>query len=382
MPELKIEKLVYGGDGMGFLEGKVCFVEGALPGEKVAVEIFQDKKNFSRGRLVSILEPSPARRAPECPYVASCGGCQYQHLAYEEELRWKENQVRDYFARELKTDPGRVKAIRHAAKPYGYRNSVTLHAARGGVPGFFGRDNESVVPVAECLIADPALAPVFSRSIPQGEKNLSFRLSGAGEILSSADDRLFQVSLLGESFWTHSRSFFQNNLAVTEQLLTQARAWVDEAGPDTFMDLYAGSGLFALMAAPGVKSLVCAEENPYSLQALEKNLEGRPASVVLAEGRVESFLHELWEKEAKGKTFVFLDPPRQGLAPEAADFFAHDFDGEALVYLSCHMGTLLRDLKKFQANPAYELKEVVPFDMFPRTKHIEVAAFFRRRKES
>ncbi len=100
--ELKIEKLVFGGDGLGFVDGKACFVEGALPGEKIHARILNDKANFMKAKLIHILEASPLRIHPPCPYVERCGGCQYQHLPYAEELKWKEQQVRESFGQVFK----------------------------------------------------------------------------------------------------------------------------------------------------------------------------------------------------------------------------------------------------------------------------------------
>ena len=102
--ELKIEKLVFGGDGLGFVDGKACFVERSLPGEKVLARILSDKPNFMKAKLLRVLEASPLRIHPPCPYIERCGGCQYQHLPYLEELKWKELQVRESFTQGKLTD--------------------------------------------------------------------------------------------------------------------------------------------------------------------------------------------------------------------------------------------------------------------------------------
>ncbi len=97
--EIKIEKSAFGGDGIGYEDGKTCFVEGALPGEVVIAKVLQDKKNFIKAKIVKVVEASPFRLSPPCPYYETCGGCQYQHVTYEEELRIKESQVREMMQR-------------------------------------------------------------------------------------------------------------------------------------------------------------------------------------------------------------------------------------------------------------------------------------------
>src|SRR5260221_12069886 len=103
--EILIQKIAYGGEGLGTLQGKICFVGNALPGENVRVQITENKKKFLNAKVVKRLTESPQRVTPPCPYLSDCGGCQYQHMTYEEELRWKEIQVREYFQRNLKIPP-------------------------------------------------------------------------------------------------------------------------------------------------------------------------------------------------------------------------------------------------------------------------------------
>src|SRR5690349_4262572 len=118
--EMTIERLAYGGEGIGRLEGKIFFIEGALPGEKVLARITQDKKKFLRGETVRVINPSPHRVVPPCPYLQECGGCQYQHLEYKEELRWKEIQVREYMERNLKIAPSLISPITPSPSSYHY----------------------------------------------------------------------------------------------------------------------------------------------------------------------------------------------------------------------------------------------------------------------
>ena len=125
--ELIIGKCAFGGDGIALHEGKVYFVEGALPGERILAGVTEEKKNFSRAVILKILEPSSHRVDPPCPYVEHCGGCQYQHVDYREELRLKETQLAEIFRNMPGVSPEKIMPIAASDSDYGYRHSVTLH---------------------------------------------------------------------------------------------------------------------------------------------------------------------------------------------------------------------------------------------------------------
>ena len=371
--EIKIEKLAYGGEGIGYVDGKVCFVEGALPGEKVLAEIVQNKKKFARAKTVQVLTASPHRENPPCPVVEQCGGCQYQHLSYEEELRWKEIQVREYLQRNLKTDPARVKSIVGSPSPYGYRSSVTLHRHKNKT-GFVGRDNETVIDIPNCLLAHSALAPAFQNPalFEPHEKSKTFRLSENGRVISSGEDIFFEIAAGGGKIQTHSKSFFQNNLFITEAVGRKVESWVRDAKPEIFLDLFSGAGTFTLLAAGNAPRILCAEENPYGVAALKKNVETKKLNAEILQGRVEEVFPAWVKAHPLPETFAFLDPPRMGMPSKLAEFLAAQEKITSLVYLSCHLGTLTRDLGIILQSGKFKIAEAIPFDMFPRTKHIEV----------
>lgn len=370
--EIRITKLAYGGEGIGLVDGKICFVENALPGEKVLARVMENKPKFLRAKTLKVLEASPSRIVPPCPHIDSCGGCQYQHLDYAEELRWKETQVREYLSRNLKIDPALIAAIRESASPFGYRNSVTLHYERGRA-GFYGKDNKTLVPVEGCLLAAPGLASVF-REKAAGGNNVSYRLSKDGHLYTSAENSFFEIQTGGETVLTHSKSFFQNNLEVTAAVGKEIKAWAAEKKRETFVDLYAGAGTFTFLAAPKGAELVFAEESPWGLAALEKNIEARRLKASVLKGKVEKTFPQWLENSGPGKKLVAADPPRSGMEPIVAKKLAGDPRVVNLAYLSCHLGSLTRDLGVLLKSGRLRTERIVPFDMFPRTKHIEILA--------
>ncbi|MFA6600991.1 MAG: TRAM domain-containing protein [Candidatus Omnitrophota bacterium] len=389
--EIKIEKLVFGGDGLGFSNGKACFVEGALPGETVLASVLTEKRNYCKAELLKILTMSPHRTDPPCPYTGTCGGCQYQHLTYDEEKKWKELQVRESFLQALRVDPAVFVPLEAADRPYGYRNSITLHKTTRNHRiaqrlAFIGRDNKTAVPVDRCLLADPALANIFLQKyfIGEREKNRTFKLAGDGRIVTSESQQAYGVQVGDQSFVTGSLCFFQNNLDVTALAAAKIRSWVEAAAPLRFIDLYCGVGTFSLLCAKEVPEIACFEENPHGIAALKENIRslgrGEPheAGFLCVHGQVEKTFPPFIRQQPKPGTVIFMDPPRQGIAGSLADLLAKENVCETLVYLACDLAILLRDLKIILSNERYEIKSVAPFDMFPKTKHIEIAVLLKR----
>jgi len=378
---LVIEKTVYGGEGMGYAREKACFVEGALAGEKVRAAVTHTRKNHLKARLLEVLEPSPHRITPACFYNDRCGGCQYQHVAYAEEVRIKEAQVREALTRGAGVEASKIAAITASPKEFGYRNSVRLHrtvVSPGPVPqrlAFIGRDNSTPICVDKCLLVDERLAGVFEtrHRLPVRQDDASFKLDEKGEVISDRNELYFRVRVGGESILTSSEGFFQNNLAVTELIAKRVGEWIARFLPETFVDLYAGVGTFSLLSATSAKTVVCAEESKTSLECLRINLvEKRKGSYKILKGRVETTFAQWWKAEKlSGSSVVFLDPPRQGVAAEFAAFLAGIEGPAALVYLSCDLATLARDLKAIASQGKWHVREVAPFDMFPRTRHVE-----------
>ncbi len=385
--EIKIEKPAFGGDGIGHVEGKACFVEGALPGETVIAKVLQDKKNFIKAKTVKVLESSPFRVEPPCPYYGVCGGCQYQHVSYAEELRIKESQVREMAVR-LGLPGDLVKSIAHSSKDYRYRNSVTLHRSTQKGPqadslGFIGCDNHSVIPIKDCLLVDERLSPLFQAkfNLKKGLDRVGFKLSYQGELVSDAEDRFIRVKIGQAEFLVNSKGFFQNNLAVTALLTEKVKEWVGAMNPDVFYDLFSGVGTFSLLSAGNVKKIVCVEESKASIDGLRMNFseQGKTKAEII-QGRTEKVFPKIFV-QGQGRVMVCLDPPRQGTERELAEFLRACENIDSLVYVSCDLATLSRDLQIILNSGHYEIKEIAPFDMFPRTKHIETAVLLINRPQ-
>ncbi len=385
--QLEIQKSVFGGDGLSRLDSKVFFVENALPGEIVEARITQEKKDWCKAKAVKIVKPSPKRVEPPCPHYGYCGGCQYQHASYLLELAMKEEQVREIFSK-ISEAKNRVSKIIHGKKDYGYRRSATFHVGEEGrgkkYLGYVSKDNVSLVKIQNCDLLNPDLAGMINigarRAAPLPNRDkISFKVSKDGKLFSDEKEAFYPVVLLGKKLLVNSKGFFQNNWEVTELLAKKVADFVSRISPEVFYDLYAGVGTFTFLSAAGVPRIACIEESPYAVSALRMNCQNHSRKdIQVIEERVEKIFETKWSEEGGKKTIVFMDPPRQGISKKLADFLSETCDAKALVYVSCDPMTLARDLQLLLKHGRWRLEEIAPFDMFPRTKHIELAIFLSR----
>lgn len=383
MNTVKIEKIAYGGKGLARIDGKVYFVENALPGEIVEVEITQDKKKFVEARTTKVENPSPSRETPPCPHYGTCGGCQYQHMSYAEETKWKEIQIREMLQKQLKLPDSIFLPLIPSRTPYHYRNHLTLHRVGNGW-GFVDEDNESTIKIESCLLAKQELnewIKLQGREPETGKtrtERITARLGAAKKIVTSVDNVFFNINLGEGRVRTHSRSFFQNNFEITLKIAEQIRKHYENLKPQHFWDLYAGVGTFTVLINPRRSLILCVESHPQGIEALEMNLKNLNLAAEIAPEKVENCIEDILDEPRHGPVLAVLDPPRQGLDPGVTRALSSGKGPDTLVYLSCHMGALGRDLKGL-TEQAYVIESVQAFDMFPRTKHIETLVFLTRR---
>ncbi len=363
----------------------VVMVPFALPGERVRARVFRNHKNFSEADLLEVLTPSPHRIAPVCPLFGRCGGCQYQHLTYAEQLAWKRRQVGEL----LKFMAGLefpVAPVIGSPREYGYRSKITPHLRppREGVPaekmpvGFLRQGTRfDLLDVPQCPIATEAInaalpgvrAAARARAAAgEYKRDATLLLRHAQEGVVTAYDAVIheQVGALKLRFL--ARDFFQNNPfilpAFTEYVRTQAAA----SGARFLVDAYCGSGLFALTAAPAFEAVAGVELSATSIAFARENAAANGiGNATFLAGDASAIFAGL--QFAPRETVVVIDPPRKGCDESfLRQLFA--FGPRAVVYVSCDPATQMRDLKQFTAQ-GYTLTAVQPFDLFPQTRHLE-----------
>jgi 23S rRNA (uracil1939-C5)-methyltransferase len=423
--DVTIEKLVYGGDGLAHHEGQTVFVPYVLPGEIVSISPAESRKKFIRGHLENIVKPAAGRVAAPCPRFGVCGGCHYQHMPYEEQVRYKSEILRETLARIGRVEwTGEIKT--HPSPPLGYRNRAQwavrlLESQKRGAIGYFQQGSSTLVPTDVCPISSPrientltllagafdegvlpptiraieaftdaadeklllnvvlekkhasvaALAEKIRQVVPEAvsvlmhdEEKGPLELFGPGHISYEVAGQYYRVGHL---------SFFQVNRFLLEDLM---RDVVGEAQGELALDLFAGVGLFSIPLAAKFKRVVAVEGNVAAARDLEANLKKTPAARSRHAG-VESFLDRWREKP----DLVVLDPPRAGV-PEPALKTLQNLGPAAIVYLSCDPATLARDLSQLtRANPGssrYVISNITLYDIFPQTYHIEALVRLQR----
>ncbi len=413
--EFSPEKLVYGGDALGYHQGQPVFVPRALPGERLLVEPVRAAKGVLHARPLQILASAPERIGPPCPYFGRCGGCHYQHLSPERQTAAKGEILRETLRRIGKIVWDSEIPL-HSAQPWNYRNQAQFRVARqpdGQLAlGFFEAESHRLFPVDVCLILSPRLNALVNELRGQ---EWSQRLADGWAIELLADDRDEQVLLtlranlslkegeaLAQAFLTRlpgvvsvviergrgsqilgqpgvrykvgefqyqisPGSFFQASRYLLPELVATVVA--DQSGA-LALDLFAGVGLFTLPLARRFTQVVGVEAHPQASTDLTANARAHEFKNVRAVRETAfDFLRRFPQAEAD---LVVLDPPRAGVGKHTLKLLAN-LRPRRIHYVSCHPPTLARDLS-YLIELGYQLNSVDMFDFFPQTFHIECLA--------
>lgn len=388
--ELDITDLAYGGDGVGRIDGRACFVPFALPGERVGAHLTQEAKRYARADLVEVLTPSPERIKPICPHFRACGGCRYQHLDYAAQIRWKQKQVAEILARigGFRTPP--LEPMIPSPRPYGYRNKITLHGP--GHPAFLALNDRRLIPIARCLLATEPINAILreqlQRTLAKGEGLVgehlvirSNRTGNAGWFTECAGRRTasdgkpgtLTEKVLDQSYDYPLNSFFQVNPEVLNQIMTIAGIRFETFGCSTLVDAYCGVGVFVLALTRRNQRGIGIEVDDGAVAAARANAARQEANhVTFLQGRAEVRLERALRESPADRTCLVLDPPRAGCSAPVLHVITRHRPRHIL-YLSCVPPILARDLKQLEQS-GYRLIRVQPFDMFPQTAHIECLA--------
>ena len=423
---LTIEKLIYGGDGLARVPGAdersmVVFVPFVLPGERVEADIRQEKPGFARGSVTQLVEASGARVAAPCSYFQRCGGCHYQHIRYDEQLKFKADILCETLRRVAKIEfSGEIKL--HASPPLNYRNRTRLQVRTSPefALGYFRLGSHEFLPVQECPISSPLINRVMAKLLelrgyecPAEMEEIEFfadapdarmlawcfcgrevdseRLTKWAETLrrempeisgisffpsrrrpedeespdakafAQIGDRAIRYRVGETDYRVSAGAFFQVNRHLVEELVSVVTS---NAGGKTAIDLYAGVGLFAAALAGRFQHIFAVEASQTSYPDLAHNV---PANVKAVGSRTEDYLSS---RAARSRPdLVVLDPPRAGVGKAVIRALA-ELKAPSIRYVSCDPATLARDLAPLLAS-GYRIEEAHLFDLFPGTFHIE-----------
>lgn len=431
----------YSSEGLGIvrLDGAVVFVPRVVRGETIDLRITKVMKSSCAGEIVKIRTPSPERTRPECPYYGSCGGCDFQHLSYAEELRAKRQRVQDALTRLGGTDL-QVEGILGAGEPAHYRNKSQYPVGAGGAIGFYRARSHQVVPVDRCLIqsesSDRTARAVgdwmrrygisaYDEAAEKGlVRHIYVRVNARGEslccvvangkqlprepelaalvreaapgtvgVVLNTNTRPGNVvlgeryrtiwgrdylmdTLCGLEFKLSIPSFYQVNRAQAEVLYGKALEFAGLTGKETVLDLYCGTGTITLCLAREARQAIGAEIIPPAVaDARENAVRNGIENAEFFCGDAAAVAARL-EKEGLRPDVVTVDPPRKGLALEVIASIA-GMGPDRVVYVSCDPATLGRDVRLF-AESGYRADRACAVDMFPFTRHVETVVLLQR----
>ncbi len=382
--EMRIEKLVYGGDGLGRVEGRAVFVPGTSPGDLVRARVVERKKSFLRAEVLDVLEPGPARRTPPCPLAGECGGCQFQHVDYGAQIAAKGEFVRDALARIGRIDfAGDIPVHADAEHELSYRVRATAHVVKTRdrvLFGFFAPRSHRVVDVESCPLLVPELDAAWHRARSSREKlhrveTLDLAVGDAGAAadppVAAVGGSDLETEVAGVRYRFAPGTFFQANRPLLGSLVRVATDG-DEEGGALALDLFAGVGLFAIPLARRFGRVVAVESDGRAAAFARANADANGvANMRVVAEPVESWL--AGRPVAEGEVdLALLDPPRTGLGLEGARLLA-GLAPRRIVYVSCDPSTLARDLRVL-VDAGYGLRSVDAFDLFPQTFHVETVA--------
>jgi 23S rRNA (uracil1939-C5)-methyltransferase len=390
--DVTIEKLVYGGDGLARLNGQVVLTPFVLPGERATVATFDQKPGLVRSKLVELLETAAERVDARCPYFGRCGGCHYQHAAYEAQLVFKRAILAETLRRVGKIEPPEeIRMV--AAEPWQYRNRGQFHL-QGNEVGYLEARSNRLCGIEQCPISSPRINqaittlrqmlrearwPRFVHAIEvftneeqvqlnvlESERPVAQRFfDWCAEAIPGFIPGALDYSAAGAAYRVSGGSFFQVNRFVIDQMVAEA---IGDAAGESALDLFAGVGLFSLPLAKRFPKVAAVESGAGALRDLRFNAERAAVTVEAHQSTVDAFLADL----TSAPDFILADPPRSGLGKIAVRELVR-LQPASITIVACDPATLARDLAALLAG-GYKLENLTMVDVFPQTYHIEAIA--------
>jgi len=391
--ELTIEKLVYGGDGIGRHNGKVVFVPFSAPGDRLLVLSAGEKKNFIRGAILKVITPGLGRTTPPCKHFWKCGGCHWQHIKYPNQVEAKQQALQEAFHHRFPETRAITIVMRACSHPFGYRSRARMQLRGEGptaITGFYRRGAHSVEDIENCPLLNDALNNALG-SLRESRRKKNKTLADEIEMCSS-DDETWALSRLdfqhetilrkkvGEfTYCIQPSSFFQANDYIAPELVEFIKMCAMEAGVFEAFDLFSGAGLFTLPLAKQFAHVTAVESNRQACGLCEKNAQEAGLHNILIEcADVAGWLKSNPETHDKNTELILLDPPRTGAGPDVMEAI-EKLSPAVIIYVSCDHQTLIRDLASLSPQ-SYSITAIEGFDMFPQTYHFETITVLKKQK--
>ena len=414
--EIKIEKLVYGGKGIGRIENKVYFVPFVLPEEIVEIKVIKDKKKFAEAIPLKIIKPNPKRIQPPCEYFSICGGCDYQHINYENQLGIKKEIFKELMERIGKIKIENVEII-PSQNPFYYRNRVQFKI-QGNKVGFYKKESNEVVDIDRCILLKKDLSDLplkiknilakmkfslkelhffsstknevlikftfpkkikeFPFDLKQIKNQLKINVAGIGLYFKNKKGFLERFKLFGKDFVVEDvenykyrvsmDSFFQVNIFQYKNLIKLLKNELKDKKYKKIADLYCGVGLLTFPASEFCEKCIGIEASKSAIKDANYNKKlNKKGNIQFYNLDIKKSVDLLIKENPE---LIIVDPPRTGIEKEFLKNINKIKNLRKIIYISCNPSTLARDLSKLKEFE-FEIKETKLIDMFPQTYHIE-----------
>jgi 23S rRNA (uracil1939-C5)-methyltransferase len=410
MPQIEITAMTFGPFGFGRQDGKAVMVPGAVAGDRLEIEMVSERRDYTVGKIREIIQPSAERRAAPCPYLPQCGGCDWQHIDYGAQVRFKGEVVARELGHALGIEIDPVGLVEPAPAEFGYRSRIRLRVGAKGALGFYAAGSNTIVEIDSCMVAETGLRmPLhLARSLGKRVEEIEVVRDGAREVqvahlkkpaseedlrrarnVLEADGEIAGIVLrsgtsratIGEteiaieledglSLEVDADLFTQVNRAQNRKLVASVMemAAIHESQP--LLDLFCGAGNFSLPASRRGARVTGVDADAGAIAAAARNAERmkfRDAQfVAMKASATADFLHRARYRPE----VIILDPPRTG-APDLMEPIIK-LRAPRVIYVSCDVTTLARDLRVLTGT-GYKVNRVRGFDFFPNTHHVEIA---------
>lgn len=397
--KIKIEKLDHFGRGITYIDGKICFVSNALQEEIVELKITKETKKYYLGEAIDYIELSPDRVIEKCPYFNICGGCHLQHLSYHKENEYKQEKVKELLHQISRLNV-KIKNIEFQEPKY-YRNKVTLHGSNHKL-GYYKSGTNELIEINFCNLLDKKinkLIPVLQEiaktndieeviiRVDNNSEKLMVSLKGTIadiSLLEAVDVLIINNEIVTETkqiisqignrrYYLSLDSFFQVNKYLTKKLYDEVKKIVALTRPDTVLDLYCGTGTIGIYVSKFAKEVIgidCSKSNIND--ANQNKVLNNTTNIKFICDRVENVIDSF----SSNIDLIIVDPPRAGLDNKTI-LNLKRIKAKEIIYISCDPATLARDLKEL--SQGYEIQYIKPFNMFPRTYHVECVSLLYRK---
>lgn len=398
--EINIEKLVYGGMGLGRHQGKVIFVPYSVPGDRLRVRAVEEKKKFIRAEISQIIQPGLGRVAPICPLFGKCGGCHWQQMEYPRQVEAKRQILEEVFHHRFPQTRELPITVRPCPQPFSYRSRARIQLRGPGSKssvGFFRHRSHTVEDVKSCPLFRPSLNEALSAlrqfkikvgtspethemDIASSEEDDTWASARIGPDINEGvsalvgtgrNEEVVMQKRVGEFLYSVTASvFFQANDFMVPELAALVRELAKTAGHDSALDLYSGVGLFSLSLARQFKKVVAVDNSPTACRFCSINASNAGLTNIQPVcADVPAWIEASKFAARPGLDLIVLDPPRTGAGVKVTERIC-ELSPQTIIYASCDPQTLVRDIARLPERN-FSINHIEGLDLFPQTFHFE-----------